>query len=128
MPCRYLDRQGRFLKESPARYSIPLSHGNTATYRKFDCSTGSILPAKDVYPAPLIIVEGAYSMHPELQEFYDLSLFLDIDPELQKIRINKRNSKEMAERFFGEWIPLEHKYFDKFDIQNSCTLRVKVVD
>ena len=56
------------------------------------------------------IIEGAYSMHPTLAGYYDFSVFLDIEPKLQVLRIKKRNSPEMAERFFEEWIPLEQRY------------------
>lgn len=66
----------------------------------------------------LNIIEGAYSMHPNLRSYYDFTVFLDISPELQKERILKRNFPHMAERFFSEWIPLEELYFEKLSIRS----------
>ena len=101
---------------------IPLSKGETVEYRRFDCSTFSLQPPVNIEPHRLTIVEGAYSTHPELGKYYDLAVFLDIDPELQKERILKRNGSEKAERFFKEWIPMEQKYFEAFDIKEKCDI------
>lgn len=73
-------------------------------------------------PGRLNIVEGAYSMHPELAAQYDLSVFLQVEPELQRRRILRRNSPEQAERFFTDWIPLEAKYFAAMHPADRCTL------
>lgn len=110
-----VDRE-RFLNE----VLIPLKKGEEINYRRFDCSTMAILEGEKIKPEKLVIVEGAYSMHPELSKYYDFSVFLDISPDLQRERILKRNGKELAKRFFEEWIPLENKYFEGFGIKNQC--------
>ena len=112
-----IDRE-RFLCE----VLIPLKEGEAVNYRKFDCSTMEITPPERVEPKKLTVIEGAYSMHPELAEYYDFSVFLDISEELQRARIQKRNSPAMAQRFFDEWIPLEQIYFSGFDIKDRCGL------
>ena len=43
-------------------------------------------------------------------EVYDLRVFFDIDDNIQKERILKRNGKEMLKRFTDTWIPMENKY------------------
>ena len=70
----------------------------------------------------LSIVEGAYSMHPQLASYYDLSAFLEIGEELQKSRVQKRNTPEMAKRFFETWIPFENVYFTKLEIKEKCNM------
>ena len=110
-----VDRE-RFLAE----VLTPLSRGEEVAYRRYDCSTGEILPPEVRKPTRLTVTEGAYSMHPELADFYNLSIFLEITPELQRARILKRNSPEMAERHFSTWIPMEEKYFDAFNIRERC--------
>ena len=112
----------RFLEE----ILIPLSNNEIINYRKFDCSTQTLGESIIVVPRKLIIIEGAYSMHPILQKYYDLKVFLDISESLQTERINKRNSPEFAIRFFNEWIPLEHKYFSGMNIKNKCDLIIKM--
>jgi hypothetical protein len=65
-------------------------------------------------------------MHPDLAQHYDLSVFLHITPELQRLRILMRNGSEMADRFFSTWIPMEHLYFDTFDTAHRCDLSLEV--
>ena len=112
-----IDRE-RFLCE----VLIPLKEGKAVNYRRFDCSTMEIAPPERIEPKRLTVIEGAYSMHPELSDYYDFSVFLDISEELQRARIQKRNSPAMAQRFFDEWIPLEQIYFSGFDIKDRCDL------
>lgn len=110
-----------------AEVLTPLKNGEeTITYRKFDCSTMSLLPPTTERVAPLVIIEGAYSMHPTLSDKYDISSFLDITPEKQRARIEKRNSPAFAKRFFEEWIPLEMKYFNSLSIKEKCDIVIEV--
>jgi len=88
----------------------------------------TIDPALKIIPKKLTVIEGAYSMHPELSSYYDLSLFLDIAPDLQKKRIAKRNSPQMAERFYNEWIPLERLYFSQMNVKERCDLSLDICE
>ena len=101
---------------------LPLSQGKTVQYRAFDCSTFTLRPAVEIAPKKLNIIEGAYSMHPQLAQFYDFSVFLSVTPQLQRKRIEKRNSPEMAQRFFDTWIPLERTYFEATDAAARCSM------
>ena len=67
-------------------------------------------------------------MHPAFSGYYDLSVFLDVSPELQRERILKRNSPKLAERFFSEWIPLESVYFSEMNVKSRCDLRISAAD
>ena len=49
-----------------------------------------------------------------------------MDPEVQKKRIRKRNSAELAERFFTEWIPLEHVYFEVMKVKERCNMLIGI--
>lgn len=104
----------------------PLSRGETVSYRSFDCHTMTFGEVKQVKPRQLVIVEGAYSMHPEMAKFYDLSVFLDIDPQLQRQRILHRDGSRWAQRFFDEWIPLEQRYFRETGIKTRCTITIAI--
>ena len=59
---------------------------------------------------------------------YDFSVFLDIEPKLQELRVNKRNSPEMAERFFEEWIPLEQRYFEAMKVKERCNMVISIFE
>lgn len=107
---------------------IPLHEGRPVDYRRFDCATFTIAPPQRIEAGTLNIVEGAYSMHPDLEPYYDLSVFLSISAEKQRERILKRNAPAHAKQFFDRWIPFEQRYFDAFDVQDRCDLVLSADD
>ena len=113
----------RFLAE----VLLPLSRGETCVYRPFDCATFTIGTGFPFSPTRLTVVEGAYAMHPALASHYTLSVFLDVDPRTQRARILKRNGQPLAQRFFDEWIPLEHQYFAATDVKARCGMVISIV-
>ncbi|MBE6963864.1 MAG: phosphoribulokinase [Ruminococcaceae bacterium] len=105
----------------------PISRGEGVVhYRPYDCAAQALGRAVTEFPAALTVVEGAYSMHPELAGHYDLSVFLRQTPETQRRRVLHRNGQEMAQRFFSTWIPMENRYFEVFDTANRCDLILEV--
>lgn len=115
------DRE-RFIKD----VLIPLSKGSTVMYEKYDCSSQNLLPATPYACKKLNIIEGAYSMHPDMSHLYNLSVFLDIDKNTQKERITRRNAPFLQEKFFNEWIPMEDLYFNTFNIPEKCNIRITI--
>ena len=116
-----LDRE-RFMEEV-----LPsLTRGEAVQYRPFDCGTRTLSPPVTVKQSRLTVVEGVYATHPAFGKYYDLAVFLDISPEQQRARIVKRNPPFLAERFFGEWIPLENKYFEGTAIRDRVDLCIPV--
>ena len=105
---------------------LPLSEKKTVSYSPFNCGTQRLEPPITVEPKKLVIIEGAYSMHPSLAQFYDLSVFLRIEPKFQKERILKRNTPTLANRFFDEWIPMEQKYFENTNAAERCDMVIKI--
>lgn len=118
-----IDRE-RFLSEVIA----PLTRGEEVIYRRFDCGSLTLAPPTAVAPGALTVVEGAYSLHPSFGEYYDLAVFLDVAPDVQRARIERRNGPAMAERFHREWIPMEHRYFEGMRIPERCALRIPVTE
>ena len=72
----------------------------------------------------LLIFEGAYSLHPDFGDYYDLAIFSDISPDEQRRRILSRNGERMLKRFEQEWIPMEEKYFAGFNIRQKCKITI----
>lgn len=106
----------RFLSE----ILLPLYEDREVVYQRYDCFSKCLLPPLHVEKKRLNIVEGVYSLHPELFDYYDMTVFLDISEEEQRKRILKRNSLLMAEKFFTEWIPLEERYFKDLQIREKA--------
>lgn len=103
----------RFEKE--VMYS--LSRFENFSYQIYDCKIKKLYSRIYVEPAEISIVEGSYSCHPALWDFYTLRIFLDVEPEEQLRRICGRNGAEAVSVFRDKWIPLEEKYFTAYQIQ-----------
>ena len=112
----------RFMDEVVAKLQ------NTAgfEYRIFDCHVMDYAGKEKVdASAEVIIIEGAYSMHPYFGKYYDKSYFYETAPETQKERILKRNGAKQWEMFCARWIPMEMRYFKEFGIKEKCDIIVK---
>lgn len=101
---------------------MPLRKGTAFSYRPFDCRTFTLAEPVEVTPAVVNIIEGSYSCRPTLYSFYDLRIFLTVDPEEQLRRIQKRNGAEKAQMFQKRWIPLEEQYFTQVPVQERCDM------
>ena len=88
----------------------------------YDCKKGSISETVLYKPSDCFIVEGAYSLNPQLGEYADLRIFVDIDKQLQKTRIISRNGIDGYKRFESVWIPAEERYFSYYKIRDSVDL------
>lgn len=108
----------RFLEEVLS----PAARGETAHVQKYDCHENRLLPQVTFAPNQIVIVEGAYSMHPLLAPLYDFKVFLRVAPALQSARILSRNGATALKMFQKRWIPLENEYFQAFEILSHCDI------
>jgi len=98
----------------------PLLSKKPFSFRPFDCSQMDFASPVFCESADLSIVEGSYACHPTLVDGYDFKIFMSVDPSLQIERIRARNGDKMLKRFENEWIPMENRYFEAFDIRNKA--------
>lgn len=107
----------RFLAE----VLLPIRDGNTALeYRPYDCHAAQLTDPIRAEITPIVIVEGSYSCHPALRAYYDLRLFLTVEPEEQLRRIEARGGPGVLPAFRERWIPLEERYFEACAVQEAC--------
>lgn len=92
------------------------------SYQVFDCSVRRLGRVVRVPYKQLNIIEGAYSQHPYFGDVYDLRFYYGIDPQEQESRILKRNGPAMLERFRNEWIPMEMKYLETYQIKEHSMI------
>ena len=97
----------------------PLLKCQPFEYRAFDCKTQKLSEPTLVRPTPINIIEGAYSLHPLFSDVYDIKVFLGIDEKEQCRRLMARNAA-LYDKFINEWMPLENKYFEAYDIRLIC--------
>lgn len=110
-----IDRE-RFIREVLS----PLSEGKRIAYRKYNCKTDKIQKKVMIEPLRISIIEGSYALHPDFCSYYDIKIFLDIDPELQRARIIEREGEAGAAAFSEKWIPLEEEYIKSLDVISRC--------
>ncbi len=98
-----------------------LRSGQLFGYRVFDAHKHEYVDVRDVWPKPVIIVEGCYCMHPEIGDIYDLRLFVEVSPYEQERRILETRAK-VAEMYKAMWIPMENRYHKAFSVKEGCDM------
>lgn len=87
----------------PAANQLPL------TLQAYDCRRDSLSPPEVLPPAPLILLEGSYSHHPEIAPWIRKKVFLTCDPQAQNRRLARREGDYISV-FQSLWIPMEQRY------------------
>jgi len=98
----------------------PLCKGTAASYRPWQCSTGSFGPKLIVEPSPLLVVEGCYSLRMDLRDCYTLRVWLEAPWEVRRLRLLERGGPSCLEMFQNHWIPMEDRYFQAQQVQSCC--------
>lgn len=128
-PERLAEPGGNVHYERFAAEVLPgLRAGEGFSYGVFDCSVMDVTGKAQIPAADIILVEGAYSLHPKLAEAYDLKIFLRVDPALQAERILRRNGPEKQAVFLSKWIPLEQRYFEGCRVAARADLVLDVTE
>lgn len=111
---------GRFDRE----VLTPLHLGRDACYRPYVChpEPGFLAPVTVAAQSRLVIVEGAYCLHPQLFERYDLRVLCTVSPDVQRRRILERNGSAQLERFLRLWIPMENRHIQAHSLAARCDL------
>ncbi len=108
----------RFLVE----VAEPLSGSQQFSYHVFNCQTMSQDRQITIKPGQLNIVEGTYSLHPQLRFLYNLKVFLTVNNDEQITRLKKRSTETQFHDFIDKWIPMENLYFDQLKIPQHSDL------
>lgn len=105
----------------------PLRSGEAFSYRPYDCSVRLLSEPINITPAQLTVVEGVYSLYCMCLRDTNapggnaccIKVFMKLSEAMQRERLMNRDP-ELFERFQREWLPMEHMYFEHFDIQGKC--------
>lgn len=102
---------------------IPFAAGQSVVYRRYLCREDAFSAPIPLPDAPITILEGSYSLLPDIRRHADLTLFLRINPEVQQERLLQRVGAARLKDFNARWIPLENAYFDAYHLPDeSCVL------
>ena len=116
-PGGNLDRE-RVLSEVIA----PIMRREQFSYRAYIPMQNAYSEPIEIKPNKIIIIEGSYSLHPELFDLYDLRIFMTVNMPERLRRIKERNGEQGLKQFEKLWIPKEELYFSAFDIEKHCDL------
>lgn len=105
----------RFLQEV-APY---LRSGALFGYRVYDFENRCFGETRLVEPKPVMIVEGAYALHPQFGNLYDLRVFCRLHPYEQLERINATRGVR-ADICRSLWTAQERVYDREYAIAESC--------
>ena len=116
-PDGNIDRE-RFLAEVLPFINSP----EPFSYGKYDCSCGRVTNTVNVGTAPLVIVEGVYSLSPYFRDYYDIKIMLTVERETQLLRLRERSEDWQYENFLTIWLPLEERYFSLGGVEDACDM------
>ncbi len=94
------------------------NHKQPIHMRSYDCSSQKLRKEVILEESPILIIEGSYAHHPYLDDMQAFKIFMDIEPSIQKERLQKRSPDKFPD-FIEKWIPMEEKYFHAFSIKEK---------
>lgn len=103
---------------------LPLARGEKVVTRRFDCGKMALEPPIEHTPRRINIVEGSYSLHPELRDFYTLKIALRTAPDTQLRRLKARDPMRVND-YVNRWVPLENRYFEACGVYAAADLVIE---
>jgi uridine kinase len=99
----------------------PLCAGRAAEWHPFDFAAGerpdgTYAMARDLVrrePAPVIILDGAYSARPEHADLIDLSILIDVPAVVREQRLTARDTPAFLAAWHARWDAAESFYFEQ---------------
>jgi uridine kinase len=82
--------------------ALPLAEGRTARFHQYDWETGQVLPEPlEVPPAGIVVIEGVFSLRPELRRYWDVTIYVDTPTPIRMERMVQRaeNTPSQIERW-----------------------------
>jgi len=93
-----------------------LAKGEAAHWRPYDweADDGSLAQTPVICePAPVIILDGAYSARPELADLFDLRVLLAAPADLRRAQLIEREGEDYRAEWNARWDEAEQWYFSR---------------
>jgi len=101
----------------------PLSRGKATRYQKYDWQTNRLNEEwHEVESEGIIVVEGCYSMRPELRDCFDVMLFVESSAKERWQRQLARD--DSPEEWFNRWDAAERYYMKTYSPKESADIVV----
>jgi uridine kinase len=104
----------------------PLRTGHRASWPPFDWQRGEGLSEVSLTcdPAPVIVLDGAYSARPELADVVDVTVLVTLDDVVRRRRLLMREGAPFMRAWHALWDPAEDFYFARVRPAESFDLVV----
>jgi len=104
----------------------PLEQGEVASYQKSIDKNNPLSEHFDVPAVDYVIIEGVSSLHPDIAEYIDYRIWLDIPAEVAKIRMIKRDREQGQDHgeLWDHWTDSYQDYKDLHSPEASADLIV----
>lgn len=105
-----------------SEFLLPWRKAGCGSYRPYLCAEDRFGDPIEVPRRPLTILEGSYSLLPDIAAMADIRVFLTIDGHEQQRRLLAREGAEGFQNFQQKWIPLEKAYHAAFSLPDEQCL------
>lgn len=103
----------------------PLRHGRPAAFRRYDWESDALREVISVKATGIVVVEGCYSMLPQLASWFDFTIWVECDAATCLERGIARSGEAEREIWTTEWAPLEDRYIEQ---QRPMTRAQLIID
>lgn len=101
---------------------IPHAEGRDLHYRRYDWEAGSLGGWATGDSAAPLIVEGVYSTHQSLRDYYDLRIWVNAPRAIRLARGIERDGEEARINWVDVWMPAEDRYIAEQSPQDHAHL------
>ena len=87
-----------------------LRNNGIAHYRRYDWPTDRLAETRTIHANSAVIIEGVYTLRPELLSYYDLRCWVECPKEICLQRGIARDGEQIRGRWENDWRVEEEKY------------------
>lgn len=91
----------------------PISQGREGQYQRYDWETDSLAECHTVPVGGIVVVEGIYTIRQELENKYDIKIWIDCPREIRLSRGIKRDGEDARELWEDNWMISEDIYLEE---------------
>ncbi len=88
----------------------PLVAGQAAAYQRYDWPTDTLAEWHPIPPGGFVVVEGTYSLYPDLRAFYTAAVLVETPRDIRLARGIERDGEAMRAQWVEDWMPAEDRY------------------
>jgi uridine kinase len=88
----------------------PARRGQPVAYQRFDWEQNALGPLRSIATPRIVIIEGITSLHPALDHYWNVRIWVDADPEIARERGRARDAGNENEPLWDLWSRNDARY------------------